>query len=81
MYERPGYIYHWIFDGTNMAAWVVNENGTLDTFTCEIKLENDHLWVRLWNNPFSNWEDRGAYSFSSGNLILKGITHIKEDSP
>jgi hypothetical protein len=72
----------WEFDGTNKAKWSVNTYHyiyDISIYDVEIKLENGHLWYRLWDNEYSSWHDEGVYSFNnSGNLILDGIIFVKE---
>jgi hypothetical protein len=68
----------WTFDGTNKAVWEVHDDSEGGYFDCEIKLENGHFWMRLWGNPLSDWIDRDEYSFDGDNIILGGLTHIKQ---
>lgn len=71
----------WKFDGTNKVTWTVNTYHyiyDISTFEMEIKLQNGHLWSRLWNNEYSEWYDDGAYYFNNlGYLVLDGITYRK----
>jgi hypothetical protein len=59
----------WTFDRTNKAMHVWYTGGS--TFTCEVKLEDDHFWYRLWENQFSSWDDQGAYSLDKNRQNLK----------
>jgi hypothetical protein len=77
--EAPRYS-RWTFDGTNRAAWEVHNDSKEGSFDCEIKLEDGHFWMRLWSNPLLDWQDMGAYSFAGDNIILYGLTHIKQGS-
>jgi hypothetical protein len=67
----------WVFDGTNKAKYTI----TTSTFDQEIRLENGHLWRRLWNNRFSAWSDEGAYSFSEdeNSLTIGYATYTRQD--
>jgi len=58
----------WIFNGTNKGNYTSRLGGDHDF---EIKLENGHFWERLWNNPFSSWNDKGEYSFNQDGNTLK----------
>jgi len=66
----------WVFNGTIKAQHTYTSSGNV--FDCEIKLEDGHFWNRLWENPYSEWRDDGAYSFdSNGNLKIGSYTYTK----
>ncbi len=71
----------WKFNGTNKATWSVNTYQyiyDISIFEMEIKLENNHLWSRLWDNEYSDWRDEGSYSFrNNGDLVIDGVLYEK----
>ena len=81
-YHGTGNVFScWEFNGTNKATWSVNTYHyiyDISIFEMEIKLENNHLWSRLWDNEYSNWRDEGSYSFrNNGDLVIDGVLYEK----